>query len=191
MRAQLVGDQQLRCRALSLKKLAHQPQRRPAVTPGLNQHVEHLAFMVDGTPEIHPLAGDIGNARAWRDTFGEQLPDLEFRIWPDAGNLADIEYLAFMHPDFDSLPVFSNLKAMFSRSAGVEPLVNHPKLPNAPLLKIEPPGGDPMMTEYVVMHVLRLHRDMPGNGRYQRVFPVAACFSDGPLTDPTADPPGR
>jgi len=131
MRAQLVGDQQRRCRALSLKKLAHQAQRRPAVTPGLNQHVEHLAFMVDGTPEIHPLAGDIGNARAWRDTFGEQLPDLEFRIWPDAGNLADIEYLAFMHPDFDSLPVFSNLKAMFSRSAGVEPLVNHPKLPNA------------------------------------------------------------
>ena len=102
--------------------------------------------------------------------FGEQLPDLEFRIWPDAGNLADIEYLAFMHPDFDSLPAFSNLKAMFSRSAGVEPLVNHPKLPNAPLLKIEPPGGGPMMTEYVVMHVLRLHRDMPGNGRYQRVF---------------------
>src|SRR6516162_5029291 len=43
----------------------------------------------------------------------------------------------------------------------------------------------------VVMHVLRLHRNMPGNGRYQRVLPVAACFSDGPLTDLTADPPGR
>jgi glyoxylate/hydroxypyruvate reductase len=31
-----------------------------------------------------------------------------------------------------------------------------------PLGKVEPPGGDPMMTEYVVMHVLRFHRDMPG-----------------------------
>jgi glyoxylate/hydroxypyruvate reductase A len=31
-----------------------------------------------------------------------------------------------------------------------------------PLGKLEPSGGDPMMTEYVVMHVLRLHRDMPG-----------------------------
>jgi len=58
----------------------------------------------------------VGNARAWRDTLGDQLPDLEIRIGPDAGNLADIEYLAFMHPDFDSLPVFPNLKAMFSRS---------------------------------------------------------------------------
>ena len=56
--AQLVGDQQVRCKSLFLKKLAHQPQRRPAVTPALNQHVEHLAFMIDGTPEIHPLAGD-------------------------------------------------------------------------------------------------------------------------------------
>src|ERR1043165_4112407 len=50
---------------------------------------------------------------------------------------------------------------MFSRAAGVDDIVNHPKLPKVPLGKVEPPGGDPMMTEYVVMHVLRLHRDMP------------------------------
>ncbi|HEV3275827.1 MAG TPA: hypothetical protein VG860_03335 [Terriglobia bacterium] len=48
---------------------------------------------------IVDLDKHIGNARAWRDTFGEQLPDLEIRIWPDAGNLAGIEYLAFMHTD--------------------------------------------------------------------------------------------
>jgi glyoxylate/hydroxypyruvate reductase A len=104
----------------------------------------------------------IGNAKLWRETFAELLPDLEIRIWPDPGKLAEIEYLAFMHPDFDSLPVLPNLKAMFSRSAGVEAFVNHPRLPKVPLGKMEPQGGDPMMTEYVVMHVLRFHRDMPG-----------------------------
>jgi glyoxylate/hydroxypyruvate reductase len=104
----------------------------------------------------------IGNAEAWRNTFAAQLPELEVRIWPDAGEVADIEYLAFMHPDFDVLPAFPNLKAMFSRSAGVEVFINHPRLPKVPLGKIEPPGGDPMMTEYVVMNVLRFHRDMPG-----------------------------
>ena len=104
----------------------------------------------------------IGNIRAWLDTFAEQLPDLEVRVWPEAGAPADIEYLAFMHPDFDALPAFPNLQAMFSRSAGVEAFIDHPKLPKVPLGKIEPPGGDPMMTEYVVMHVLRFHRDMPG-----------------------------
>jgi glyoxylate/hydroxypyruvate reductase A len=110
---------------------------------------------------IIKLDQHIGNARAWRDTFKEQLPDLPIRIWPDAGEPRDIEYLAFMHPDFDVLPAFPNLKAMFSRAAGVDDIVNHPKLPKVPLGKVEPPGGDPMMTEYVVMHVLRLHRDMP------------------------------
>jgi glyoxylate/hydroxypyruvate reductase len=104
----------------------------------------------------------IGNAASWRDTFEEQLPDLELRIWPEAGALTDIEYLAFMRPNFDILPPLPNLKAMFSRSAGVEAFIDHPKMPQVPLGKVEPPGGDPMMTEYVVMHVLRFHRDMPG-----------------------------
>src|SRR5258708_9351532 len=104
----------------------------------------------------------IGSAQAFRDTFKEQLPDLPIRFWPDAGELKDIEYLAFMHPDFNKLPAFPNLKAMFSRAAGVDDIVKHPRLPKVPLGKVEPPGGDPMMTEYVVMHVLRLHRDMPG-----------------------------
>src|ERR1041385_3392284 len=103
----------------------------------------------------------IGNAQAWRDTFREQIPDLPIRIWPDVGEVKDIKYLAFMHPDFDQLPAFPNLRAMFSRSAGVESFVDHPKRPKVPLGKVEPPGGDPMMTEYVVMHVLRFHRDMP------------------------------
>src|SRR5260221_3760318 len=111
---------------------------------------------------IVDLDKHIGNATAWRDTFAGQLPDLEIRIWPNAGKLADIEYLAFMHPDFDSLPTFPKLKAMFSRSAGVEAFIKHPRLPKVPLGKVEPPDGDPMMTEYVIMHVLRFHRDMPG-----------------------------
>ena len=104
----------------------------------------------------------IGSAQVFRDEFKKQVPDLPIRFWPEVNDVKDIEYLAFMHPDFDLLPAFPNLKAMFSRSAGVEAFAGHPKLPKVPLGKVEPPGGDPMMTEYVVMHVLRFHRDMPG-----------------------------
>jgi glyoxylate/hydroxypyruvate reductase len=104
----------------------------------------------------------IGSAEAFRAAFREQVPGLPIRVWPDVGDPKEVEYLAFMHPDFDVLPAFPNLKAMFSRSAGVEAFARHPKLPKVPLGKVEPPGGDPMMTEYVVMHVLRFHRDMPG-----------------------------
>ena len=41
-----------------LSSLRHQPQRRPAVAPMLNQHVENLALVIDRAPEIHPLTGD-------------------------------------------------------------------------------------------------------------------------------------
>ena len=111
------------------------------------------------------LDKQIGNAQEWIETVAEQVPGREVRFWPDAGDPADIEYLAFVRPDFGVLPPLPNLKAMFSRSAGVEGFINHPKIPKVPLGKMEPPRGDPMMTEYVVMHVLRLHRDMP---RYQQ-----------------------
>ena len=59
VRTQLVGDQQLGSEALLLEQLAHQSQRRPSVAPTLDQHVEDLAFVVDGTPQIHPLTGSL------------------------------------------------------------------------------------------------------------------------------------
>jgi glyoxylate/hydroxypyruvate reductase A len=104
---------------------------------------------------------EVGSVQSWRDTLAELLPQLEVRIFPDVGDTSEITYLAFMHPDFDKIPPLPNLKAMFSRSAGVESFIDHPKLPKVPLGKIEPADGDPMMTEYVLMHVLRLHREMP------------------------------
>ena len=110
---------------------------------------------------IIDLDKHIGTTAAWRDTFKQHLPDLEIRIWPETGDVKEIDYLAFMHPDFGALPEFPNLKAMFTRAAGVESFIRHPKLPKAPLGKLEPLTGDPMMTEYVIMHVLRFHRDMP------------------------------
>src|SRR3954465_6312596 len=120
---------------------------------------------------------EIGTGQSWRDTLAELLPDLEVRIFPDVGETSEITYLAFMRPDFDAIPPLPNLRAMFSRSAGVESFINHPKLPKAPLGKIEPSGGDPMMTEYVIMHVLRLHREMPAYQEAQlkrewRVAPI-------------------
>jgi hypothetical protein len=32
----------------------HQPECRPLVAPALNQHVENLTFVVNGTPQVHP-----------------------------------------------------------------------------------------------------------------------------------------
>ena len=48
------------------------------------------------------------------------------------------------------------------------------------------PGGDPMMTEYVVMHVLRLHRGMPGYQAAQTNREWRRTTTVRPELDPTA-----
>ena len=54
--AQLVGDQQLRCEALFLEQLAHQPECRLRIAPALNEHLENFALMVDGAPQVYPAS---------------------------------------------------------------------------------------------------------------------------------------
>lgn len=36
---------------------------------------------------------DAPRAAAWSQFFARHAPDLDFRVWPDAGNLDEIEYL--------------------------------------------------------------------------------------------------
>src|SRR6202045_1720990 len=71
--AKLVGREQFRREALFLEQLAHQPDCRPLVAPALNQHVENLALVIDGAPQVHPFASNPNHhlvevpavARAW------------------------------------------------------------------------------------------------------------------------------
>src|SRR5258707_14928334 len=71
--AQLVGRQQFRREALFLEELAHQPECSPLVAPALNEHVENLALVIDGAPQVHPFASNPDHhlvevppvARAW------------------------------------------------------------------------------------------------------------------------------
>jgi hypothetical protein len=41
-----------------LEQLPHQPECRPRTAPTLNKHVEDLALVVDGAPQVHPLPSD-------------------------------------------------------------------------------------------------------------------------------------
>jgi hypothetical protein len=53
---QLVGRHPLRREALLAQQLAHELGGRRPVSTTLNQNLEHLALMIDGTPQIHVLA---------------------------------------------------------------------------------------------------------------------------------------
>ena len=58
IRAQVVGDHSIGSEAVFLEKLAHQFQRGVLVSLGLDQHIEDLAFGVDGAPQIDHAASD-------------------------------------------------------------------------------------------------------------------------------------
>ena len=58
IRPQVVRDQHLGNEAVFLQKLAHRLQHGPLVPFRLDQHVEDLAFGVDGAPQIDHAAID-------------------------------------------------------------------------------------------------------------------------------------
>jgi glyoxylate/hydroxypyruvate reductase A len=105
----------------------------------------------------------------WSHELRRALPELELRLWPDAGDRGEIDYvLAWNHPP-GFLKQFPNLRAIFSMGAGVDRLLLDPELPgHVPLVRMADPGLAVFMKEYVLMRVLHYHRDMPAYEQQQR-----------------------
>ena len=100
-------------------------------------------------------------AALWRDAFLKLAPDLDFREWPEVGDPADIEFALVWHPIKGDLKRYPNLKAIFSLGAGIEHIFSDPELPkHIPVVRMVDHGLTRGMTEYVLMHVLRFHRNV-------------------------------
>lgn len=95
----------------------------------------------------------------WKPQLARLMPELEVRIWPEAGNPAEIDYALVWRPEpglFASLP---NLKLILSLGAGVDHILCDPLLPHGiPIVRLVDPYLTDAMSEYVVLQVLRLHR---------------------------------
>ena len=109
-----------------------------------------------------------GTLETWRDGILAEIPDLDIRLWPDVGDPADILYLLVGRFDLAELPELPNLRFVMPMFAGIDHLVSNPNMPDVPLVRTGPPEGDPAMTEYAMLHVLRHHRHMPDYLAQQR-----------------------
>src|SRR5271167_1201503 len=93
--SQVVGDQPLGSEGILLQELAHQLQRGVLVSLGLDQHIEDLAFGVDGTPEIHHPA------------FNFQINLIKMpgrmRLWPALSQFSRDGRSEMVHPAPDGL----------------------------------------------------------------------------------------
>jgi glyoxylate/hydroxypyruvate reductase A len=98
--------------------------------------------------------------QAWLDTLIEGLKDHSLRKWPDQIAAPDeVEYVITLRPEPGSLNKYARLKAIFSTAAGVDHLLVDESFPrNVPLCRLTHPELASRMSEYVLLHVLRIHR---------------------------------
>ncbi|BAI73242.1 glyoxylate reductase (NADP+) [Azospirillum sp. B510] len=100
------------------------------------------------------------SAEDWRREIARHLPDLEMRVWPETGDIADIEVAVVWKPPAGMLATLPNLKLIVSLGAGVEPILEDPALPDLPLVRMVAEGLTVDMAGYVVFQVLYWHRLM-------------------------------
>jgi glyoxylate/hydroxypyruvate reductase len=95
----------------------------------------------------------------WRHLLGDLMPEHEIRYWPDVGDKAAIEYALVWQPEPGLLASLPHLRLIVGLGAGVDHLLRDPALPqHVPIVRLVDPYMTAAMSEYVVLAVLRLHR---------------------------------
>lgn len=107
--------------------------------------------------------------REWVARFRAQAGTRAVQSWPDAiGDPSAIAYACLWKAPHGLAATLPNLKVIFSLGAGVDHLLGDPTLPDVPLVRIVDPDLTMRMTEYVVLHVLMIHRQQRRYDAQQR-----------------------
>jgi glyoxylate/hydroxypyruvate reductase A len=105
----------------------------------------------------------------WGKHLRDAVPGLDFRVWPDVGEAADIEAALVWKAPEGELRKFPNLKLIINIGAGVDSIVNDRSLPaGIPIVRIADPEMSRMMAQFVLAAVLRHYRDFVSFARAQK-----------------------
>jgi glyoxylate/hydroxypyruvate reductase A len=102
---------------------------------------------------------DTPRAVAWANYFAKHAPDLDFRIWSDAGDPNEVEYLIAWQAPAEFIASLPKLKVLFSSGAGIDHVDFSTVPEHIPIVRMVEPGIINGMIEYVTLSVLSLHRD--------------------------------
>jgi glyoxylate/hydroxypyruvate reductase A len=101
----------------------------------------------------------IDSEARWKPRLARLMPKLEVRIWPEIGDPAEIDYALVWRPEPGLLASLPNLKLILSLGAGVDHILCDPHLPpGVPIVRLVDPYMTDAMSEYIILQVLRLHR---------------------------------
>jgi len=106
----------------------------------------------------------------WKAALLAVDPSLEIRLFPDAGDPAEIEAaVVWTAHDMMELRRYSNLKLIVSMGAGVDHLLRAPgPPPGIPVARLKDVLLTSAMAEWVLLNVLRFHRQDPEYRALQR-----------------------
>src|ERR1700724_205451 len=101
----------------------------------------------------------VDSAARWRAQLERLTRELDIRVWPEIGDPAEIDYAVVWRPEPGLLASLPNLKLILSLGAGVDHILTDPHLPRGvPIVRLVDPYMTAAMSEYVILQVLRLHR---------------------------------
>lgn len=103
----------------------------------------------------------------WIEALSSQMPELELRVWPDAGRPEDVRYALAWKPPPGMLASLPGLEVVFSLGAGVDALLQDPTLPDLPIVRMVETGLAEGMREWVALQVLYWHRGLHAYRRQQ------------------------
>ncbi len=105
---------------------------------------------------------------AWRRELLARRPDLDVRIWPEIGDPAQVTMALVWLPPPGMLAGLPNLGVVLSLAAGVDALLRDPTLPDLPLCRMVDPALTVSMSEFVLLQVLKYHRQLDIYAEQQR-----------------------
>jgi D-isomer specific 2-hydroxyacid dehydrogenase, NAD binding domain len=105
--------------------------------------------------------GDEARGQAWSAVFKAEVPEIDFRCWPDLGDPAEVRALVAWTLTNELIALLPNLEILFSIGAGIDQLDVGKLPPHLRIVRMIEPGITRTMADYVAMAVLALHRDLP------------------------------
>lgn len=112
---------------------------------------------------------DYDDPDEWRRHLAPLVPGLDLRSWPDVGPADEVEAALVYRPPAGMLGSLPRLKGVLSLAAGVDHLLGTPDLPDVPIARMVDPTLTESMVEYVLLAVLRHHREFDHYERMQRI----------------------
>ena len=117
---------------------------------------------------------------SWAEALRAALGDYRVVRRGDNYDPAAVRYIFVWKPQPDAFAGLDNLKAILSLGAGVDALLKHPALPDAPIVRFVDTDLSQRMSDYVVAHVTmhhrlytRFHADQKAR-RWSQLYPPAA-----------------